>query len=71
MLEEMKAYAEQALKINALEREVCRLNAELRTMQETHIAKEDAKAWFATIDKAYVFLTDQGKEDIRKKLGDK
>lgn len=65
-LAEMQAFADQALKIDYLERELDRANATL----ESTVSKRDIKTWINRLSDDYIYITEEGKEAFRKILGD-
>ena len=65
-LAEMQAFADQALKIDYLERKLDRANATL----ESTVSKRDIKTWINRLSDDYIYITEEGKEVFRKILGD-
>lgn len=66
----MQAFAEQALKIDYLERKLDRANATLESTLESTVSKRDIKTWINTLSDDYIYITEEGKEAFRKILGD-
>ena len=69
-LEEMEAYAAQALKIDSLERQVKALQGELAKTKVNFLPKEEVKSWL-TIGMDYCFLNDFGKSECLRLFGAK
>lgn len=69
-LAEMQAFAEQALKIDYLERKLDRANATLESTLESTVSKRDIKTWINRLSDDYIYITEEGKEAFRKILGD-
>ena len=77
-LEEMEAYAQQALKIASLERGL--EEAEVRSLSikeeaeaeaKSLVSKEEVKSWFSTISDEYVFIANESKKEVLIALGEK
>lgn len=68
-LEEMEAYAKQALKIDSLERTIKGLYTELEATKVDTLPKDKVRKWL-TIGKDYLFVEDDYKEEIRIIFGE-
>lgn len=67
MLEEMEAYAQKCLKIDALERRVKELENELNDALQNKISLSTIEKWFE-IGETYLFVRDDYKDTVREKF---
>ena len=67
MLEEMKAYAEQAVRIAELDRKCAQLEEQVALMYKETLSKEQIKKWFLASE-SYLFVADTSKQEIRELL---
>lgn len=70
-LEEMEAYARQALLIDKLERKNEALHNEIASLNNQCLTKEFVKSWFAYIRLDFISIDSEAKLSIVELLGEK